>query len=207
MVTKCRSVMPAAKILILSCAAVFFGACIPTSDEDRQRPTELGRQQPGSPHPIFDRTESELKRASVKVTWLGVQVTPIPTVVFDSANFRPAPDDFRRFQNGVVFGNDNLSLSRFSVTPAELKRMLALQRPIASKLLPTSEREHVSVTLVRDLGGKYEGFEFRVGKNDAEEFYIGLLNALNVDNNQPRLGVIEQFDAVVPRNLRKQEPK
>jgi hypothetical protein len=76
-------------------------------------------------------TPTDLRPLQVKVTYVGVQSKPLPTVVFSTFHHLIAMDWFTRLRRpGLHYQNDEVALWNFSVTPEEMFRVVeALAAP------------------------------------------------------------------------------
>lgn len=162
-----------------------------------------GRQE-GLPIPVAESilgaTEAQLKSAQAKITYLGDQDKLIATVVFGSEGRSISMGQFLQVQrSGRVYTNDESPYTvRFSVTPAELGRMLAAVKPILVGSDVSRGATVLSFCVVRDTGAAVEGHEFLMGPQSVRQFYRDLIGALASENEAGRAALTRQFRSVYP---------
>jgi hypothetical protein len=147
-------------------------------------------------HSIFGSSESDLKFAAGKLTYLGPQEKPIPTVLFSTVGYAPPLDRFALFQGGRKrYQNDDPgNIRRFSVTPREFHSILAAVRDLVKA--PTGGRpDFVSLVLLEkdDQGG-----EFQITRADGPAFYRAVQGALDRENELGRNLLWAQERNVLP---------
>src|SRR5207245_363828 len=84
---------------------------------------------------IFDATESQLTSAQAKITYLGSQLNPIPTVIFSATGYKPRLDLFLEVQPGhEPYQNDQTPYTiQFSVDPSVFRRILLAVKPVVTR--------------------------------------------------------------------------
>src|SRR5581483_10523498 len=73
----------------------------------------------------FDLTPGALTYCQAKLTWVGPQSKPIPSLVFSTFHRIPQLDAFARLRtSGLGYGNDEHAVWHFAVEPREAARVL-----------------------------------------------------------------------------------
>jgi hypothetical protein len=149
---------------------------------------------------ILSSTEEELKLAQAKITYLGEQNKPIPTVVFFTGNHEMSMESFVKFQkDSQAYSNDDLPYTKHvSVTAREFRRMLSAVQPTLTREAVPKGHELLSFCVVREIAGKVEGCEFRIGSALGREFYRNLLDALGPGNEPARAALSKQLMNIFP---------
>jgi hypothetical protein len=149
---------------------------------------------------ILDATEEQLKSAQAKITYLGEQLKPIPTVLFFAEGHEVSMSPFLDAQKAhEPYTNDEMPYTkRFSVAPAEFRRMLSVIKPIVTAADAAKGPEFISFTVVRKTQAGFEGHEFRIGPASGEEFYRKLIDALKPGNEAGRSALSKQFANIYP---------
>jgi hypothetical protein len=130
---------------------------------------------------------SRLHRAALKVTHVGEQTEPVPSLVVASYFHLPSLDAFRSLRYpSLSYANDELpDVWCFCVSPQEFARMLsALNRLCASALAPGAAAIAASVLI--DLPGGAEGAESLLPEDRVADLYRELEAALASDNGTGR---------------------
>jgi hypothetical protein len=150
--------------------------------------------------PVLNATEDELKLAQAKITYLGDQRKPIPTVVFYTESSTLVMERFRRVQPSPdPYSNDELPYTmQFAVTPKEVRRILLAVKPVMEVSGRSKPPEFLSFTVVRETNGQIEGCEFAVTARLADGFYRKIINALEPTNEAGRKDLTKQYENVVP---------
>lgn len=151
---------------------------------------------------ILDATEQQLKRAQAKITYLGEQTKPIPTVVFFTEGHKPSRNSFLKVQRSPhPYTNDELPYTvQFSVTAFEFRRILSTLKPVLTKEEIGKGPQFLSFSIVRENGSQIEGHEFAIGPSFGEVFYRRLISALEPKNEAARTGLAKQFRNVYPEH-------
>lgn len=161
----------------------------------------VGTQSKGvsimSPY-ILEANEEQLRSAQAKITYLGTQEKPIPTVVFASQGHNLAMQDFLPVQKTAQpYANDESPyVLSFTVGPFEFRRMLLAVEPICTEESQPSRILSFTVVLVE--ASHIEGQEFFITSNNSQAFYQELLKALDAGNEKGRSALLRQFRAVSP---------
>jgi hypothetical protein len=174
--------------LILFCS-------LPSTD-----PAARERQVPLMANSIFEATEQQLKSAEGKISYLGPQEKPIPTVAFSSKGAELHLKRFEEFQyKQKHYGNDDSStLIRFGITAAEFRRMLLAVKPIVTKSPAGARPEFLSFAVIRGERGQFSGAEFVIGRLDGRAFYDSMRSALDRNNELGRRALSRQEMYVLP---------
>ncbi len=148
---------------------------------------------------ILNATEEQLKNAQAKITYLGEQSKPIPTVVFFTEEHDFSMNRFTQLhRTHKEYDNDSLPYTmQFTVKPVEFKRLLHALKPLLSKEDIAKGEEFLSFCVVykTDLG--QEGYEFLINASSARSFYEILIDALEPDNEVGRKALTKQFKTVL----------
>src|SRR5579864_4361589 len=109
------------KWVAICCVAAHF-VSLRTTDRRRIRMNES----------ILDATIDQLRMAQAKITYLGTQSKPIPTVIFFTEGHHVDRDQFASVQqHGKAYPNDDLPYTmQFTVRPEELRRILDALKPV-----------------------------------------------------------------------------
>jgi hypothetical protein len=147
---------------------------------------------------ILEATSQQLRQAQAKITYLGPQTKPIPTVVFGTEGWEIAKDAFIKVQSRP-YANDELPYTaRFTVKPAEFNRILLAVKPLVLKEDVAKGGEFLSFAIVRQANGEYTGHEFRIGPLCGKQFYERIIGALEPENHLGRAALTKQFRNVLP---------
>jgi hypothetical protein len=143
---------------------------------------------------ILQATEKALASAQAKISYLGPQTKPIPTVVFHAQDHDVVMEDFTEVQpRPEPYPNDPLPYTVFfAVTPAELHRMLLAVEPVVTATDAAAEGDFLAFTVVRRERARVTGAEYRVGPASARAFYGALLGALDPGNTAGRAALTRQ---------------
>ena len=149
---------------------------------------------------ILDATEEQLKLAQAKITYLGEQEKPIPTVVFSTEGHKVSLACFLNVQRSPKpYANDEMPYTRyFSVTPREFQRMLSAVKPIITRIDAAKGPEFISFCVIRKIDADFEGHEFRIGPASGKTFCQKLIGALDAQNQFGRDELIKQFTNIYP---------
>lgn len=151
---------------------------------------------------IFGWTSEELQLAQAKITYLGEQTRPVPTVVFstEESAFPASLEHFLDFQqSSKAYGNDRLStIMRFTVAPEVLRRMISNVRVTLTGKEIVAGTPFLSFTLVRKVGNEIQGREFLISRDSGTSFYQGLISAFDVGTTVPD-PLLSQFKRVYPK--------
>jgi hypothetical protein len=143
---------------------------------------------------ILRATEKQLASAQAKITYLGEQEKPIATVVFHAQDHDVVMEDFTEVQpRPEPYPNDPLPYTKvFSVTPAELHRMLLAVEPVVTAKDAAAGAQFLAFTVVRRERSRVTGAEYRVGPASAQAFYRALLGGLDPSNAAGRAALSRQ---------------
>lgn len=149
---------------------------------------------------IFDLTERQLSTATGKITYLGEQKKPIPTVVFSPHGYPVVMQRFLEVQGSRdPYDNDKMPYTKhFNVTPAELQRMLHSLQPLLTTEDVGKGPPFLSFTLVVLEEGHVSGQEIRIAQTSGKEFYTLLIKALQPENDAGRATLSKQAVACYP---------
>ncbi len=150
---------------------------------------------------IFVTTEAELHKAQAKITYLGVQTKPIPTVTYSVEGYPISMNLFLAVQRKQdPYMNDQLPYTKaFTVTVAEFHRMLTAIKPVVTSTPAVGDAEFLSFSVTRETDAGIEGQEFRIGPHTGKEFYEKLIAALVPENHSGRAILTKQFVNVLPQ--------
>lgn len=147
---------------------------------------------------ILEASEEQLRSAQAKVTYLGTQEKPIPTVVFAPQGHNIAMQHFLPVQKTAQpYANDESPyVLSFTVSSSEFRRMLLSVKPL---LIEESQPSRLlSFTVVLVEASHVQGQEFFIPSTDSQAFYQELLKALDAGNEKGRSALQRQFRAVSP---------
>ena len=142
---------------------------------------------------VLDATEDQLRNSQAKLTFVGPQTKPIPTVVFHAEGYAPSMDAFVRFHHsGRSYQNDELpNTIQFAVSPSEFMRFLRAVKPVLTAS-SSSGLELVSFTVVHQSVGGRTGEEFIIREPSVEQFYRAAMGALDPQNSNAKQGLRSQ---------------
>lgn len=136
-------------------------------------------------HDVLNPKADQLNHAVAKITYLGEQTTPIPTVIFYIGKSFPGMRQLLSLQrNNTSYANDTMpNVAHFSVTPAEFKTMLAALEPLLTNIQENPHEKFLSFVIAYPtMYNLAEGSEFKIGKKQGEDFYARLIGALSSTN-------------------------
>lgn len=151
------------------------------------------------PDSILDATVEQLRSAQAKITYLGEQSKPIPTIIFHTRGYRVNLSDFLAVQKtGRPYANDDLPYTRrVPLEPTEFRKILQSLKPTL-KSSDGGGPEFLSFTVLRTWNTKTAGQEFRIGTVEGREFFTKLTEGINPENVEARSAVNTQFLAIFP---------
>jgi hypothetical protein len=157
------------------------------------RPAILGRTEETMNASVFDAIEGQLRAAQAKLTFLGPQSKPIPTLVLFTEGRAPSMKTFVPFHHAHhPYDNDDLPYTvQFAVSRDEFLRLLRAEKALLTNA-SASGAELISFTVVIQTTGGIAGDEFVVKESQAEPFYRGAIGALNPENSAARQGLTSQ---------------
>ena len=141
---------------------------------------------------VLDATEAQLRRAQAKLTFLGPQTKPIPSIVLFTEGYAPSLDAFVPYHRSRrTYAVDDLPYTlRLAVSSAELMRMLRAAKALL--VGPTSSGpELVSFTVVNETPSR-AGEEFVIQESVVERFYKAAIGALDPKNSAARQALSAQ---------------
>lgn len=132
---------------------------------------------------IWDATDDQLKTAQAKITYLGEQEKPIPTIVFAVEGHTPSMVRFLNVQRSrKPYVNDELSYTKtFTVTPAEFRRILTVVKPIVTAAAP-AKPEFLSFSVLCGAGDAILGREYLVPRPHGKQFLEAVQQSLAPSN-------------------------
>lgn len=135
------------------------------------------KKMPGS---MWTLTNEQLRTAQAKITYLGVQSKPVPTVTFGIAGQAVVMARFLEVQlSQQPYDNDEMPYTKsFPVSVNEFQRMLAAAKPILVQL-DTGRADFLSFCVVSGSGDEIVGKEFFIPSSRGESFYRALLGAVS----------------------------
>ena len=150
---------------------------------------------------MFDLTEQMLATAQGKITYLGEQKKPIPTVVFSTLPNSIVMDRFLPWQRSIErYDNDYMPYTvTFIVTPIEFTRIIKDLEPVIITKEVGDGLPFLSFTVIWRDGGQFIGHETRIGYASGKEFYKILANALEPGNQAGRAALSRQETACYPK--------
>jgi len=167
--------------------ALVLAQCAP------QKPPDPARPPMTKVETILHATEQQLASGQAKITYLGPQTKPIPTVVLHAQDRDVSMEDFTEVQpTPEPYPNDPLPTTVvFAVTPAELHRMLLAVEPVVTATDAGGDA-FLAFTVVRRERSRVTGAEWAVGPDAAPAFYRALIGALDPANAGGRAALTRQ---------------
>ena len=143
---------------------------------------------------ILDSSEDQLKMAQAKITYLGEQTKPIPTIAFYTEGHRLAMETFVQFQQGQrEYDNDSLPYTQtFRVTPVEFRRLLLAAKPRLIPAAKSANPNYLSFCVVRKEAGGQVGEEFWIEPAAGAVFHRAVMEALESQNDAGRKALAGQ---------------
>ena len=157
----------------LAVAAAAATVCAqPARDKERSMAAE-----------IWDATDDQLKTAQTKITYLGEQEKPIPTIVFAVEGHSPSMVRFLNVQRSrKPYVNDELRYTKtFTVAVSEFRRILAAVRPIVTAPAP-ARPEFLSFSVLCGAGDAIIGHEYLIQRTHGKQFLEGVQQSLTPSN-------------------------
>ena len=148
---------------------------------------------------ILGATIDQLRTAQAKITYLGTQSKPIPTVVFSTEGHHVDLQQFTSVQQlRKPYPNDELpDTMQFTVQPEEFRRILDTLKPVLAENDKASGPVILSFSVVRSTPTA-TGHEFRIHRDTARRFYAALVNALDAGNEPGRAALNKQSSVALP---------
>ena len=148
---------------------------------------------------VWSLADEQLSRAQAKITYLGEQTKPIPTVAFAVEGHKIAMARFLEVQHSrKPYVNDEISSARvFFVSRDEFRHVLAGLQSIA-EAGPEEGPAFLSFAVLTGSGAALIGHEYFIPKTRGKQFYARLLEALPPDRGEARAIVQSQFKNVLP---------
>jgi hypothetical protein len=142
---------------------------------------------------VLEITADQLRTAQAKLTFLGPQSKPVPTVVFFIEGHLPSMEAFIPWHRSRrPYENDDLPYTvKFAVSRAEFMRLLQAERGLLAGS-SSSGGEFISFTVVVETPSGGAGEEFTIREPLLEEFYKTAIGAMNPDNSAARQGLSGQ---------------
>jgi hypothetical protein len=149
---------------------------------------------------ILDATEQQLRLARAKITYLGEQTKPVPTVVFRTEGSKPSMEHFLQFQrNRQQYSNDEMPYTKtFLLSPAEFRRALQAVKPVVTDPAAAMGPDFLSFVVVSEADTGLSGQEFLIAPRAGKAFYQKLIGALDPENKTARDTLTSQFRNVIP---------
>jgi hypothetical protein len=132
---------------------------------------------------IWSATDDQLKTAQAKITYLGEQEKPIPTVVFAAQGHAVSMVRFLSVQHSKKpYANDKLPYTKsFTVTLAEFRRILEAVRPLAAAALP-NRNPFLSFSVLVGAGESVVGQELSISHNQGKQFLTTIDQSISPAN-------------------------
>lgn len=138
---------------------------------------------------IWDLSEKHLSQAQAKITYLGPQTKPVPTVIFAVEGHKPALVRFLSVQqSGKAYGNDSLpNLQTIHVPTQIFRNIVAAVRPVVSGVTSASgDLPLLSFAVTAGAGDALIGQEFLIHQPSARQFYAAVLSAIPATEAESR---------------------
>ena len=152
--------------------------------------------------PILAVNVEQLTQAQAKITYLGEQSKPIPTVIFHTEGYVVRLDRFVGMQDDPTpYDNDSLPYTQsFAVSASEFHRILLTLKTMLEALDPSRKPEFISFTVTCDTDSGLIGQEYRLNYEQGSGFYSALIEALDPDNLEGREIISKQSRNIYPEN-------
>jgi hypothetical protein len=138
---------------------------------------------------LLQATGTDLRSLQVKLTYLGAQTKPVPSVVFTTFHHLIRMDWFVPLRRpGLHYGNDEIAVWNFTVTPDEIKHIVETISRVEA-VRKRGETEDACVSLMFILQGSRLGrssFEALLDLDGFEAVTSALRNAIDEDNGLAR---------------------
>src|SRR5262249_10300750 len=137
--------------------------------------------------------------AQAKISYLGEQTKPIPTVIFGLENREiDILQRLSREHPGALYTNDKMPYTKtFTVTEQEFRRMLSAVLPIVSTNRD-SVPDYLTFLVLIGQGDTSQTEEFLITRSGSTAFYRALLGALAQDNKPGQVLLEAQCGNVCP---------
>lgn len=152
-----------------------------------------------SPYSVFAAmTPAQLKALQVKLTYVGTQFKPVPTVAFTAKGNTLDLSVFQPYERkGIRYGNDKIRVLH-NCSPT-VRQLQALIRNVGKLKSVTSGKPaktpFLSFALFDSVGGKQRAFEALVGRRDAPRLYAQIRRALR--SNKSCLDTLQAQQRVI----------
>jgi hypothetical protein len=130
-------------------------------------------------------TARDLRTLQIKITYIGSQTKPIPTVVFTTIYHLMQMDWFLPLRSSNLhYNNDDIAVLNFTVTPDEIQQVVTMLTQLESVRNPRAvDVPYVSLMLVLQESRLGQArFEAVLGRRDAELVIRTIDNALHANN-------------------------
>ncbi|HYZ85038.1 MAG TPA: hypothetical protein VE621_11575 [Bryobacteraceae bacterium] len=147
---------------------------------------------------IWNATDEQLQSAQAKLTYLGEQEKPIPTIVFAVEGHTPVMVRFLNVQSSKrPYDNDELPYTKtFHVSLAELRRILNSIRPL---LVDQSRRpDYLSFTIIAGAGDAMLGGEYAISRDQGRPLLSAISEGLSPENKEGRQIIQAQIRNLYP---------
>jgi hypothetical protein len=145
-------------------------------------------------------TVTDLRPLQVKLTYVGPQTKPVPTVVFTTFYHIPVLDWFVGLRTpGLHYDNDDIALWNFTITPEEMSQVV--KSMAKSDIVPENRESSVPfMSLMMAAQGSRigsVGFEAVVDRDQFRVLSDAIRNALDSTNQLARRVIDRQRQLIV----------
>ena len=148
---------------------------------------------------IWNATDDQLKTAQAKITYLGEQEKPIPTIVFAVEGHTVSMVRFLSVQRSKKpYVNDELPYTKtFAVTLPEFRGILASVKPIATGAAP-DKQEFLSFSVLAGAGNAIVGQEFLISRSQGKQFLEAVERSISPLNSTAQETLKAQIKNLYP---------
>jgi hypothetical protein len=147
---------------------------------------------------VWVLTDEQCRNAQAKITYLGEQTKPVPTLLFGVGR-TPSIAAFLKVQRSAApYDNDTMPYTKtFTVSSEEFRRMLAAVQPIVANIAE-QRPDFLSFAVLCAGNNEVVGEEFPISRALGEAFYRALLTAVSPDNEMAKMMLTNQYKNVYP---------
>ena len=138
---------------------------------------------------LYQGTARDLRTMQVKLTYVGPQTKPVPTVVLNTFYHLIRMDWFSPLRkSNLHYDNDEISVCNFTVTPEEMKKVVTALRQVKALREPDETKlPYLSLMIVmyESRLGQFAS-EIVLNRKGAESVSSAIRDSLDVDNGLGR---------------------
>jgi hypothetical protein len=142
---------------------------------------------------VWTLTDEQYRMAQAKITYLGEQTKPVPTVLFGVRQNLSIEAFLKAQRSATPYDNDTMPyVKTFTVSTEEFRRMLVAVRPIIADI-PEQRANFLSFSVICIDNSEVCGEEFLITSELGETFYRALITGLSSDNEKAKRILISQY--------------